>query len=94
MAPVLKLYIVSGTHASDRAVAALERLRADLPAQTTVEVVDVREQPAVAEAERVIATPMLVRVQPVPVRRVVGDLSDVEKVLWGLGLGSHLEGGA
>jgi circadian clock protein KaiB len=82
----LKLYVVSGTHSSDRAIAALETLRHDL-ADVAIDVIDVRERPDVAEAERVIATPMLVRVSPEPSRRVVGDLSDLEKVRWGLGLG-------
>jgi circadian clock protein KaiB len=88
MATILKLYVVSGTHASDRAVAALARLRDQVDGDVTVDVVDVRERPDVAEAERIIATPMLVRVAPAPVRRVVGDLSDLDKVRWGLGLGS------
>ena len=82
----LTLYVVSGTHSSDRAIAALETLRHDL-ADVAIDVIDVRERPDVAEAERVIATPMLVRVSPEPSRRVVGDLSDLEKVRWGLGLG-------
>jgi circadian clock protein KaiB len=86
-ATILKLYVVSGTQSSDRAVAALQQLRADLPDDVAIEVVDVREQPEVAEAERIIATPMLVRVAPEPRRRVVGDLSDLERVRWGLGLG-------
>lgn len=84
----LKLYVVSGTPSSDRAVAAIEQLRATLPGDVTVEVVDLGEHPYVAEAERIIATPMLVRVAPVPVRRVIGDLSDLDRVLWGLGLGA------
>ncbi|WP_445149524.1 circadian clock KaiB family protein [Baekduia sp. Peel2402] len=85
----LKLYVVSGTLSSDRAVAAIERLRAALPGEVTVEVVDLGEHPEVAEAERIIATPMLVRLAPEPVRRVVGDLSDLDRVLWGLGLGAE-----
>lgn len=84
---ILKLYVVSGTPSSDRAVAAIEQLRAVLPGEVTVEVVDLGEQPEVAEAERIIATPMLVRLAPEPVRRVVGDLSDLDRVRWGLGLG-------
>jgi circadian clock protein KaiB len=84
----LKLYIVTGTPSSDRAVAAIERLRATLPGEVTVEVVDLGERPEIAEAERVIATPMLVRVAPDPVRRIVGDLSDLDRVRWGLGLGA------
>lgn len=84
----LKLYVVRGTPSSDRAVAAIERLRAVLPGEVTVEVVDLGEHPEVAESERIIATPMLVRLAPEPVRRVVGDLSDLDRVRWGLGLGA------
>ena len=50
--------------------------------------VDVADHPEVAEAERIVATPMLVRVAPAPVRRIVGDLSDLDRVRWGLGLGA------
>ena len=82
----LKLYVTRGTPASDRALGALEALRASL-ATADVEVIDVRERPEVAEAERIIATPMLVRVSPAPVRRIIGDLTDLDKVRWGLGLG-------
>jgi circadian clock protein KaiB len=85
--PTLKLYVVSGTPSSDRAIAAVAQLRAALPGDATVEVVDLREHPEVAEAERVLATPMLVRVAPTPPRRIVGDLSDLDRVRWGLGLG-------
>lgn len=86
MATTLKLYVISGTHASDRSVAALERLRGALPSDVSIEVVDLRRQPEIAEAERIIATPMLVRVAPAPVRRVIGDLTDTDRVIWGLGL--------
>jgi circadian clock protein KaiB len=84
----LKLYVVGGTPSSDRALAAIEQLRANLPGDVAVEVIDLGERPEVAEAERVLATPMLVRVTPAPVRRVVGDLSDLDRVRWGLGLGA------
>jgi circadian clock protein KaiB len=83
----LKLYVVSGTPSSDRAVAAIERLRAVLPGDVTIDVVDLGEHPEIAEAERILATPMLVRIAPAPPRRVVGDLSDLDRVRWGLGLG-------
>jgi circadian clock protein KaiB len=84
----LKLYVVNGTPSSDRAIAAIEQLRAALPGEVTVDVVDLGAQPEVAESERIIATPMLVRLAPEPVRRVVGDLSDLDRVRWGLGLGA------
>ncbi len=84
---VLKLYVVRGTQSSDRAVDALNRLREEyLGDDATVEVIDLREQPETAEAERVIATPLLVREEPAPRRRIVGDLSDMEKVRWSLGI--------
>jgi circadian clock protein KaiB len=87
-ATALKLYVVSGTLSSDRAVAAVEQLRAALPGDITVDVVDLGRHPEIAESERIIATPMLVRLAPEPVRRVVGDLSDLDRVRWGLGLGA------
>lgn len=83
---VLRLYVVGGTQASERALHGLERLSAALPGDAELEVVDLREQPEVAERERIVATPLLVRVSPEPVRRVVGDLSDTERVRWSLGL--------
>jgi len=88
MSTTLKLYVVRGTPSSDRAVAAIEQLRALLPGDVAVDVVDLGEHPEIAEAERILATPMLVRTAPAPVRRVVGDLSDLDRVRWGLGLGA------
>jgi circadian clock protein KaiB len=84
----LKLYVVRGTPSSDRAVAAIEQLRAALPGEVVVDVVDLGAHPEIAESERIIATPMLARIAPEPVRRVVGDLSDLDRVRWGLGLGA------
>ena len=83
---VLKLYLVGGTAPSERAVLALERLRELIDADADVEIVDLSERPDVAERERILATPLLVRTAPEPVRRVVGDLSDPERVLATLGL--------
>jgi circadian clock protein KaiB len=84
----LKLYVVGSTPASERAIVAIEQLRAALPGTVEIEVIDVADRPEIAEAERVVATPMLVRVAPAPVRRIVGDLSDLDRVRWGLGLGA------
>ena len=63
-------------------------LRAALGEQAELDVVDLRHEPERAEAERILATPLLVRVSPPPIRRIVGDLSDAERVVWTLGLGS------
>jgi len=81
--PVLKLYVVGGTQASERALRGVGALGDDID----LEIVDVREQPQVAEEKRILATPLLVRESPLPVRRVAGDLSDAERVAWTLGLG-------
>ncbi len=87
MDTVLRLYVVSGTELSDRAAGALRRLQSEhLDEGATVEIVDVREHPEEAEAAGVLATPLLVRVAPQPVRRIVGDLSDIDRVRWSLGL--------
>ena len=83
---LLRLYVVGGTQASDRALHGVERLRSALGGEAEVEVVDLRERPEVAEQERILATPLLVRLSPEPVRRIVGDLSDAERVRRSLGL--------
>lgn len=87
METVLRLYVVGGTQLADRAVGALRRLQAEhLGDSASVEIVDLAERPEVAEQEGILATPLLVRVAPEPVRRIVGDLSDVDRVRWSLGL--------
>ncbi len=83
---ILRLYVVGGTQASERALHGAERLNAALAGEAELEVVDLRERPEIAEQERILATPLLVRISPEPVRRVVGDLSDTERVRWSLGL--------
>lgn len=69
---------------------AIENLRiiceSDLKGQFEVEVVDVLEHPSLAENEKILATPTLVKQLPEPVRKIIGDLSDREKVLLGLDL--------
>ena len=83
----LRLYVVGRTPRSTRAIANLRRLCDELvPGRVEVEIVDVAEQPDRAEADRIIATPTLVRELPSPQRRVIGDLSDFDRVLAGLGL--------
>jgi circadian clock protein KaiB len=86
---ILKLYITGQTPRSAQAIANLQYICAEwLNDQCEVTVVDVLEQPDLAEQDRVLATPTLIKVSPPPSRRVIGDLSDIEKVLWGLGLGA------
>jgi len=77
----LRLYLNGRSHHAVEARAALEELRdLHLPPTAHVEVVDIHEQPGIAESERILATPMLSRVSPGPVRKVVGDLHDLAAV--------------
>lgn len=78
----LRLFVTGAGAASQHAIAELEVLRREaLPAECRVDVVDVLEEPALAERHRVYATPMLVRVSPLPIRRFVGNLADGRRVL-------------
>ncbi len=86
---VLRLYLAGGSPPSVRARRALERLRERLGGEDwVVEVVDVFERPDLAEADRIIATPVLVRLHPAPGLSVIGDLSDWRAVADVLGLGA------
>jgi circadian clock protein KaiB len=84
----LRLYVSGQALNSRTAIRNLDALRKSLDAATEVEVVDVREHPDMAEADRILATPTLVRRSPKPVRKIIGDLSDVERVVTGLELGT------
>lgn len=86
----LKLYVTDHTLRSRQALAQLQRLCEDeFPHRYELEVVDVLEHPAEARAQRILATPTVVRELPHPIRRIIGDLADVDKVLAGLALYRH-----
>ena len=81
------LYVADHTQNSVVAVANLKALcAAHLPGRHEVEVVDVFKEPERALADRIYMTPTLIRLAPLPVRRIVGTLSQVERVLHALGL--------
>lgn len=81
----LRLYITGRTSQSQRAIDNLRTLcENELQGAYEVEVIDVLEHPAMAEKEKILATPTLVKRLPEPVRKIIGDLSDREKVLLGL----------
>ncbi len=82
---LLHLYITGKTSRSVRAVSQLQRICHDtLGSDAELVVFDVLEQPQLAERERIIATPTLIRKTPEPVRRIIGDMTDERKVLAGL----------
>ena len=77
----LRLYVSGQALNSRAAIRNLEALRELLSDAVAVEVVDVRERPELAEEDRILATPTLVRLTRTPVRKIIGDLSDTERVL-------------
>lgn len=84
---VLRLYVTGTTARSLRAIQNL-RLLCDeyLMDRYELEVVDLYQQPEVAAREQLLAAPTLIKTLPLPLRRLVGDLSDRERVLAGLDL--------
>ena len=83
----LTLYISGGSARSELAVANLRRIcDQELPGQYELEVIDVLEQPERAEDAKILATPTLIKELPPPLRRIIGDLSDKDKLLFGLAL--------
>jgi len=83
----LKLYIVGSSSASAAAVKNLRELIAQ--ESTTIfqlEVIDVRKHPQLAEKDKILAVPTLLKKLPPPLRKIIGDLSDRDKVLLGLDL--------
>ena len=76
----LTLYICGETIRSQNALRALDRIRITLGQECEARVVDVVLNPAEAELVRILATPTLVRDFPLPTRRVVGDLDDLDQV--------------
>ena len=82
----LRLYVSGQALNSRAAIRNLESLRDSLEGAPAVEVIDVRERPELAEEDRILATPTLVRRTPAPVRKIIGDLSDIERVEAGLEL--------
>lgn len=84
---LLKLYIAGRTPRTENAIASLREIcDRDLSGQYKLAVIDVLERPQLAENEKILATPTLVKELPPPLRRVVGDLSDRDRVLVGLDL--------
>ena len=82
---LLKLYVTGQTPKSERAIANIRHIcEEELAGQYELVIIDILERPQLAEDEKILATPTLTRELPTPLRRIIGDLSDTEKVLLGL----------
>lgn len=81
----LKLYVTGASARAEAAIANLRRICEDeLRGEYELDIIDVLEHPEAAENDRILATPTLIKQLPPPLRRVIGDLSDKDKVLLGL----------
>ncbi|MFH1953422.1 MAG: circadian clock protein KaiB [Pseudomonadota bacterium] len=89
---ILRLYITGKTPGSERAIADLHRIcEEEFAGQYRLDVIDVLKRPQLAEDEKILATPTLIKKLPPPLRRIIGDLSDKEKVLFALDLKTESE---
>jgi circadian clock protein KaiB len=88
---LLRLFVTGASPRTSVAIANLNRIcEQELAGQYHLEVIDVLEHPDLAEDEKILATPTLIKSLPLPLRRVIGDLSNTEKVLLGLEVHSQL----
>lgn len=83
----LKLFVTGYSPRSQRAIQNLRELcEKEYPDKYDLIIIDVLENPQLAEDEKILATPTLIKELPPPIRRIIGDLTDSEKVLLGLDL--------
>jgi len=84
---VLRLYVTGSTPRSSRSIFNIRNLcESRLLGRYKLEVIDIYQQPELARQEQIIAAPTLVKKLPLPLRKLVGDLADTERVIAGLDL--------
>lgn len=84
---VLRLYIAGTSVKSTRAIENIKRICEEhLKGRYELQVIDIYQQPVLAEGEQIIAAPTLIKKLPLPLRKFIGDMTDMEKILVGLDL--------
>lgn len=84
---VLRLYVAGQSPKSVAAIINTKRIcDENLPGRYVLDVIDLYQQPQLAQEEQIIALPALIRKQPPPTRRIIGDMSNAERVVNGLDL--------
>ena len=84
---VLRLYVTGLTPRSTKAIANVKEIcEKYLKGRYGLEVIDIYQQPKLAQGEQIIAAPTLIKKLPLPLRRLIGDMSDTEKFLLGIDL--------
>jgi circadian clock protein KaiB len=87
---ILKLYVTGITTRSARAIENLQTFcEKHLSGRYELQVIDVYQQPELARTEQIVAIPTLIKKLPLPLRRLIGDMSDEERVLVGLDILPH-----
>ena len=87
----LRLFITGASTNSTRAVINLKHIcETYLKQNYELEIIDVHQQPLLAQSEEIIALPLLVKKSPGPERRLIGDMSNTAKVLRGLGIATDI----
>ncbi len=88
---VLRLFVTGMTPRSTRAIRAVRAICQErLQGRFKLEIVDVYQQPHLIQDEQIVATPTLVKYEPAPLRRIVGDMTDRFRLCHGLGLPSEV----
>ena len=92
---VLRLYVAGLTPRSVSAVASVKQTCEEhLEGRYELEVVNLYDQPTLAKGEQIIAAPTLIKKLPLPLRRIIGDMADTQKLLVGLDLREKDEKGS
>ena len=87
---VLRLYVAGVTPRSVQAIENIRRIcKEHLDGRYQLEVIDIHQQPVLAKEDQIIAAPTLVRRLPLPLRKLIGDMRDEQRVLIGLDLRPH-----
>ncbi|MDN7011449.1 thiol-disulfide isomerase [Methanoculleus sp. FWC-SCC3] len=84
---VLRLYVTGMTPRSQKAIESIKEISEEhLAGRYDLEVIDIYQQPERAQEAQVVATPTLIKQLPLPLRKLIGDMSDKDRVLVGLGV--------
>ena len=84
---ILRLYVTGATSRSATAITNLKKICEEyLEGRYELEVIDLYQKPSLAKGDQIIAAPTLIKKLPLPFRRIIGDMSDKDKVLLGLDL--------
>ena len=83
----LRMYVTGASPNSAKAISNIKNIcETHLSGMYDLEIIDIYQEPLIAQKEQVIALPMLVKSAPLPLKRLIGDMSDTKKVLKALGL--------